>query len=125
MNETPPRPNWLKPIVRTLLAAGIPLAGLASCDCPPPHDEVYLLRDFDAATGALIEACQRKDLPQCEPLCRHVSGQNYFEHCELHTDKDGYLRLHVGYQRDCYGFEDGRQTPALEKSIEPLVCEVV
>ena len=109
MNETPLCQEWLKPIIRTLLAAGIPLAGLASCNCPPPIDEVYLLRDFDAATGSLIEACQRKDTPQCEPLCRHVSGQTLFEHCELHMDKDGYLRLHVGFQDDCYSGSGGRR----------------
>lgn len=64
---------------------------------------MFLLRDVDDQTGALIEACQRPTNPQCEPLCDHVSGNNSFLHCELHTDKDGYLRLHVGYQNHCPG----------------------
>ena len=95
----------------------LPLAlTLAAGCCPGPHfvDEVYLIRNPDAETQALIDACRDPALPDCVPLCEKVTGNApvrvtsnpaaTFDHCELHNDKDGYVQVHVGYhwQLACY-----------------------
>jgi hypothetical protein len=94
------RPRLFKLLRRaTLVVAPVAALGLAAC-CPDSLvDEIILLRDPDAATQALIDACRDPAHPDCVPLCRKVTGMAYvtFEHCEMHPDQDGYLQVHVGY----------------------------
>ena len=74
---------------------------LAAACCPTRLvDQVFLIRDADAETQALIDACRDPARADCVPLCQKVSGMSgtAFEHCEMHPDNEGYLQVHVGYQ---------------------------
>ena len=102
MPEASPLPSWFQKIARSLIAAGVPLVGFAACDCPP-EDHMYLIPEGDESVAALVEACQRPVDRQCLPLCAFVSQQHSIVHCELHTSKDGYLRVHVGSEPQCSG----------------------
>ncbi len=98
-------------IKRTALA-GLPAAagGLWACGPCPPEDRIFLLRSPEPDIQALIDQCRRPAAPQCEPLCVRMlsieSGpfaRTTFDHCELHADRDGYVRVHVGWLRDTCG----------------------
>ena len=82
------------------LALGLALALTACCPGSYLVEEVYLIRNPDAETQALIDACRDATHPDCVPLCQKVTGSSTlaFEHCEMHPDNDGYLQVHVGYQ---------------------------
>jgi hypothetical protein len=95
-------------IFRWAARVAAPAGALALTGCPPcpsAVDEIYLLRDPDAATQALIDACRDGTPPDCTPLCEKVAGSQYapFEHCELHADSNGYVVVHVGWQPSCPG----------------------
>ena len=86
----------------------LPAAALAlapGCGPCPPVDQIYLLRDPDAQTQALIDACRDPSHPTCTPLCASVSGRpaEQFAHCELHHDREGYAEVHVGWEVACPG----------------------
>jgi hypothetical protein len=87
--------SW-KGVLRILALA----VALAAACCPDHRvDEVFLIRNPDADTQALIDACRDPAHPDCLPLCQKVTGITAvaFEHCEVHPDKDGYAQVHVGY----------------------------
>jgi hypothetical protein len=91
-------------VLRTLLLA---LAcALAGC-CPQSSlvDEIFLIRNPDADTQALIDACRDPAHPDCVPLCQKVTGFSggTFVHCEMHPDRDGYQQVHVGYYEQLPG----------------------
>jgi hypothetical protein len=89
-----------------LIAAPAASLGLSACGPCPPVDRIFLLRNPDAETQALIDACRDPVDSDCEPLCQKLMGQSgfrEFEHCELHADSDGYVVVHVGYQPVCPG----------------------
>ncbi len=87
-----------------LIAAPAVSLGLSACGpCAGAADDIFLLRNPDAETQALIEACRAPVNPNCTPLCTKVSGQGFFEHCELHADRDGYVQVHVGNAAHCPG----------------------
>lgn len=110
--------RWFNNILRSLIAAGVPLIGLGGCDCPP-DDRLYLIRETDESIAPLVQACRRPVNPDCRPLCEFVSNAYAIVHCELHSDKDGYLRVHVGSEPSCTGgrrpsrlrFADGKAGP--------------
>ncbi len=103
MSENTLRPPWFHKILRSLIAAGVPVVGLAACDCPP-DDHMYLIPGGDESVAPLVEACRRPVDPQCLPLCEFISDTyDDIVHCELHTSKDGYLRVHIGTQSVCPG----------------------
>jgi hypothetical protein len=83
-------------------ATSLALSGCGPC---PPVDQIYLLRDPDAETQALIDACRDATAPDCTPLCEKLVGPQHdaFAHCELHADSDGYAVVHVGWQPVCPG----------------------
>jgi hypothetical protein len=84
----------------------VPAAAVAfgtGCAPCPPVDEIFLLREPDAETQALIDACRDPIRHDCTPLCVALSGQSALEHCELHEDRDGYLQVHVGWEDHCPG----------------------
>jgi hypothetical protein len=85
------------------LAVAFAGVGLGGCQCPPAKDEIFLLRNPDAETQALIDACRDPAQRDCIPLCRAVSGRasGTFLHCELHEDRDGYVQVHVGIEEIC------------------------
>ena len=84
-------------MLRILLLA-LTLAAVACC---PDHisDEVFLIRNPDADTQALIDACRDPAHPDCVPLCEKVTGAaaTALRHCEMHPDNDGYVQVHVVY----------------------------
>jgi len=72
---------------------------LASC-CPDSSraDVLFLIRDPDADTQALIDACRDPVQADCVPLCAKLAKtKGPFDHCEMHPDHDGYIQVHVGY----------------------------
>lgn len=86
----------------------IPTAALlfgGGCGPCSPGDEIFLLREPDPATRALIDACRDPAHPRCGPLCAAVSGRAELslEHCEMHQDSDGYFVVHVGWSPSCPG----------------------
>jgi hypothetical protein len=100
-----------------LIAAPLASIGLAGCGpCGGDVDEIFLIRDPDAATQALIDACRAPVEPNCSQLCQAVSGHGYFEHCELHEDRAGYVQVHVGFRRGCPG---GRRPQGLVLTASP------
>jgi hypothetical protein len=97
----------LTPVLRrtrlvSLVTAAI---GLWACECPPPGDEIFLLRMPDAATQALIDRCVQPDLKDCLPLCAKVSGVDAgrIVHCEIHTQAGPFIQVHVGIRDFCPG----------------------
>jgi hypothetical protein len=108
-------------LFRHVVRLGLPALalGLAACgsDCPN-HDDLFVLRDPDAQTQALIESCRQasKDgmdgKAVCLPLCTQLAARNAefpqgrtdaILHCELHPDKEGVAQLHVIWQSHCPG----------------------
>lgn len=95
--------------LRRIARLGLPAATLAfaGCECPT-DDRLFLLRDPDAETLALIDACRRSQT-QCLPLCqslivKHPSGRpEGIQHCELHETREGYVQVHVGLHQHCPG----------------------
>jgi len=82
-----------------LVVVVVSLAVAGCCPGPSTIDELFLIRDPDAETQALIDACRDPVHPDCGPLCAKVArfpGPS-FQHCELHPDHDGYIQVHVGY----------------------------
>jgi hypothetical protein len=80
--------------------------GLWACECPPPTDEIFLLRAPDGATQTLIDRCLQPDLEDCLPLCAKVSGasEGSIVHCEIHPQTDvSFVQVHVGLQVMCPG----------------------
>ena len=75
---------------------------VADC-CPGPVDEVFLIRDPDPETQALIDACRDPVHPDCDPLCHKLIKMPDvpLEHCEMHPDNDGFMQVHVGYAGVC------------------------
>jgi len=99
--------RWLIDSLARLAAAAVVLAavavGIAGCQCPPPRDDIFLIRNPDAEMQALIDACRDPARRDCVPLCRAVSGMMFgsFLHCELHEDHEGYVQVHVGIHEAC------------------------
>ena len=90
--------------VLRLLSLALTVA--AAC-CPDlVSNEIFLIRNPDADTQALIDACRDPAHPDCVPLCEKVSGKDatLLVHCEMHPDSDGYAQVHVRYheQLACY-----------------------
>jgi len=83
-----------------LMAATV---ALWACECPPPGDEIFLLRTPDGATQTLIDRCLQPDLKDCLPLCAKVSGESEgrIVHCELHPQTDAFIQVHVGLASTC------------------------
>src|SRR4029077_4358596 len=84
-------------------ATSMALSGCGPCD---PIDQIYLLRDPDAETQALIDACRGGTADDCTPLCLKVAGglqYGTFDHCELHADSNGYAVVHLGWKPVCPG----------------------
>jgi hypothetical protein len=81
-------------------------SALAAC-CPQSSlvDEIFLIRNPDAETQALIDACRDPAHPDCVPLCQKMTGSSAsaFVHCEMHPDRDGYQQVHVGYYEQLPG----------------------
>jgi hypothetical protein len=106
--------HLFRQVVRLGLA---PLAlGLAACGDCPNHDDLFVLRDPDAQTQALIESCRQASKngmdgkAVCLPLCMQLAARHAefpqgrtdaIVHCELHPDKDGLAQLHVIWQSHC------------------------
>ena len=83
------------------LALALALTLAAAC-CPDGVvDEIFLIRNPDADTQSLIDACRDPAHPDCVPLCQKVAGiaGTAFEHCEMHPDNDGYVQVHVVYHK--------------------------
>jgi len=79
--------------------AAVVAMGLASC-CPDSSraDALFLIRNPEADTQALIDACRDPVQPDCVPLCAKLANSpGPFDHCEMHPDHDGYIQVHVGY----------------------------
>ncbi|HEY0706555.1 MAG TPA: ferritin-like domain-containing protein [Polyangia bacterium] len=98
-------------VIRLSAFAGTPFvtAGLFACGPCPEEDHIFLLRAPDAQVQQLVDLCQ-KPQRDCEPLCRHlvrgeflVAESQVLAHCELHGDREGYLRVHVGWREHCPG----------------------
>jgi len=89
---------WSRAVTaRLLVVLALPwLAG--GCPNYGPEDEIFLIRNPDADTQALIDACRDHARPDCLPLCEKLTGwtANEIAHCELHPDRDGYIQVHVG-----------------------------
>jgi hypothetical protein len=88
--------------VRRALVALVLVLGPAVTACCAQStlvDEIFLIRNPDAATQALMDACRDSTHPDCVPLCQQVTGISggTFVHCEMHPDRDGYEQVHVGY----------------------------
>jgi hypothetical protein len=98
----------LRALFRHLAAAwpllGLP-AALSGCTCPD-DDAVYLLREPDATTQALVDAC-RASRQDCLALCQHLAfgqaGAGAVKHCELHTSSGEYAEVHVVTDTVCPG----------------------
>ena len=93
-------------LLRRLAVVAAPLVSveLSGCGaCSGAADQIFLLRNPDAETQALIDACRDPMARVCGPLCAKVSGKTYFDHCELHPDRDGYVEVHVGEEARCVG----------------------
>lgn len=88
-----------------LLAAPLTPVSWAGCGpCSAPEfDQIFLLKNPDAETQALVDACRASLTHDCTALCAKVSGKTYFDHCELHPDRDGYMQVHVGQENRCPG----------------------
>lgn len=86
-------------------ALTVALLGLAACPpCPPPEDEIFLVRTPDAVTQALVDRCEDPAVHDCLPLCAKVSGVNPSQivHCEIHPrTEDGFVQVHVGIGGPC------------------------
>jgi hypothetical protein len=98
---------WLLTLLRRLALVAAPLApfsvsGCGSCSAPD-FDQIFLLKNPDAETQALIDACRDPATHACTSLCAKVSGRTDFDHCELHPDRDGYTQVHVGREGGCVG----------------------
>ena len=80
-------------------------AALWACTCPPPEDEIFLIRTPpDAETQTLVDRCLDPNLKDCVPLCVKVSGQTAIAHCEIHPQTDpAFIQVHVGLQAFCPG----------------------
>jgi hypothetical protein len=93
--------------VTRLVLLVVATIGLWACTCPGPEDEIFLLRDPDAATQALIDRCLDPTLKDCLPLCEKVSGQTAIVHCEIHVPTDpAFVQVHVGFTPFCGGNGD-------------------
>lgn len=113
---------WFENILRSLVVAGVPLVGVAACECAP-EDRLYLISETDPSVAALVQACRRPGDAQCLPLCEFVSGARDIVHCELHTSKEGYLRVHVGSEPRCPGGRrPGRLRFAKDKAGSPVAA---
>jgi hypothetical protein len=79
--------------------------GLWACTCPPPGDEIFLLRMPDSATQMLIDRCLQPGLQDCLPLCEKVSGVSAGQilHCEIHQQPGPFIQVHIGVQSSCPG----------------------
>ena len=90
-----------------LVSAPLAAMGVAGCgSCMEPADQIFLIRNPDAQTQALIDACRAPVEPDCSKLCQAVAGGGgyaSFAHCELHEDRDGYVQVHVGTTLHCPG----------------------
>jgi hypothetical protein len=110
----------LAQLFRRVVRLGLPplALGLAACGDCPNHDDLFVLRDPDAETQALIESCRQASKngmdgkAVCLPLCTQFAERNSefphgrtdgIVHCELHPDKDGLAQLHVIWQSYCPG----------------------
>jgi hypothetical protein len=85
--------------VLRILRLALPLALAGCCSQSALVDEVFLIRNPDPDTQALIATCRAPAQPDCVPLCDKLTGKTdgVFEHCEMHPDRDGYMQVHVGY----------------------------
>jgi hypothetical protein len=105
----------LRALIRRLALAwpmvGLPGA-LAGCGPCPDVDNVYLIREPDETTRALLEACEDPAHNDCTPLCEHVAGfvdggapgpDGKITHCELHEPNGGYTEVHVRWASYCPG----------------------
>jgi hypothetical protein len=94
-------------LLRRLALVAAPFAPFAASGCgpcsAPDYDQIFLLKNPDAETQALIDACRDPAMHVCRPLCAKVSGSADFDHCELHPDRDGYTQVHVGREGGCVG----------------------
>lgn len=96
-------------LFRRAALVGAPVGSLAlwACECPPPSEEIHLLRAPDAQTSALIDRCRTGVDGGCLSLCQHLAKNSETRgsiiHCELHPDRDGYVQVHVGYASHCPG----------------------
>lgn len=77
---------------------------LAAACCPDStYEQIFLIRNPDAETQALIDACRDPVHPDCLPLCESLTQSGpWFDHCEVHPDKDGYTPVHVKTANACY-----------------------
>jgi hypothetical protein len=105
----------LRALIRRLALAwpmvGLPGA-LAGCSCPDV-DKVYLIRQPDDATRALLDACEDPARHECKPLCDHLAGvvdggvssggAGPVTHCELHKPNGDYAEVHVRWAEYCPG----------------------
>jgi hypothetical protein len=94
---------WRAFRLAVLLAA---VVAVWACECPPPGDEIFLLRmPVDAATQKLIDRCRDPALPDCLPLCQALEGMRaQIIHCELHPETDpNFIQVHVGTAAFCPG----------------------
>jgi hypothetical protein len=102
----------LRALIRRLALAwpmvGLPGA-LAGCSCPDV-DQVYLLRQPDDTTRALLDACEDPARHDCQPLCEHVAGLSgpaglvgQITHCELHKPNGDYAEVHIRWASSCPG----------------------
>jgi hypothetical protein len=105
--QIPRRGGSLVMMLRVTRLAVLVVATIAlwACTCPPPADEIFLLRTpLDAQTQMLVDQCLDPSLKDCEPLCEQVSGQNTIVHCEIHPQTDpAFIQVHVGLQSFCPG----------------------
>jgi len=102
----------LRALIRSLALAwpmvGLPGA-LAGCSCPDA-DQVYLLRQPDDTTRALLDACEDPARHDCVPLCEHLVGLSgaaigggQIAHCEMHKPNGDYAEVHVRWANSCPG----------------------
>jgi hypothetical protein len=100
--------NRLASIWRQVRFAAVLVATATAwaCRCPPPEEEIFLVRSPDADTQALIDRCVDPALHDCIPLCAKVSGSSpgLIVHCEIHPQTDpAFIQVHVGFEAPCPG----------------------
>jgi hypothetical protein len=106
--EVDSRFERLRALFRHLAVAwpliGLP-AALSGCACPD-SDAVYLIREPDAMTQALLDACADPARKDCLPLCTHLAVANArgtIKHCELHASNSEYAEVHAIWDTTCPG----------------------
>jgi rubrerythrin len=116
----------LRTLLRQAAFVGLPTAtlGLFACDPCPPDDHLFLLRNPNAEIRPLIDNCSAGSRVDCLDLCDRLVRENLgfsrggaFDHCEVHSMKDGYFQVHAGWENPCPG---GRRPEGFQAAVAKL-----